>query len=102
MPLLISYDIERDSLRKKIADRLIDAGFTRIQYSVYLGSLPDNVCKQTAAWLYHVPEDERWVAASDSILLLSVHTEQVRNMQVIGQPKWDKDDLSGDLAVLIL
>ena len=36
---LISYDIEKDSLRTQIGNKIIEYGLTRIQYSVYLGYL---------------------------------------------------------------
>ncbi|MEO1808619.1 MAG: CRISPR-associated endonuclease Cas2, partial [Bacteroidota bacterium] len=39
MAHLICYDIERNYLRKKMADLIIDYGFERINLSVYLGSL---------------------------------------------------------------
>jgi len=36
MSLLISYDIEDNYLRQKIANHVLDAGLARVQYSVYI------------------------------------------------------------------
>lgn len=39
MPYLVIYDITRDSLRERVANRLKDYGLKRIQYSAFVGEL---------------------------------------------------------------
>ncbi len=101
MSLLISYDIEDNYLRKKIADYIIDAGFARVQFSVYIGTVNEKATLQTIDWLNKVPAHKNW-KANDSILVLSFTNQQLKNMLILGNPKWNKDDLSDDRHTLIL
>jgi len=39
MKWLVCYDIEKDSVRQKVADFCLDKGLERVQYSVFLGSM---------------------------------------------------------------
>jgi len=39
MPYVVIYDITRDSLRNKVANKLKDYGLNRIQYSAFVGDL---------------------------------------------------------------
>ena len=101
MSLLISYDIEDNYLRKKIADYIIDAGFARVQFSVYIGTVNEKATLKTIAWLEKIPAHKNW-KANDSILVLNLTELQLKNMLSLGNPKWDKDDLSDDRHTLIL
>ena len=100
--LLVSYDISKDSLRKKAAERLIDIGLVRIKYSVYLGTLSENTYAHTLSWLHQLQGDERWSPTSDSVLAIRLLAGQVKDMQVIGLPKWDREDLDNGRLVVIL
>lgn len=95
MALLISYDIEENYLRQKIANYILDAGFERIQYSVYMGTVKDSITNQVKDWLNALPKNKDW-KSKDSIIILSITGQQVQDMISIGNPQWDKDDLSGD------
>jgi CRISPR-associated protein Cas2 len=101
MALLISYDIEDNTLRQRIAHYIIDAGFTRVQYSVYMGTIKENKIEKVLDWLKEMPTQKRW-QANDSILVLSLTQLQVQQMLLLGNPKWDKEDLSGEQSTLIL
>lgn len=101
MSLLISYDIEDNYLRQKIANYILDAGLARVQYSVYIGTIREVVVNDLLDWLQSIPSEKRW-GQDDSILVLSVTQQQVREMISIGNPSWDQDDLSGDQHTLIL
>ena len=57
--------------------------------------------KDLLEWLQKIPDKKRW-GQNDSILMLSVSQQQVREMVTIGNPDWDQDDLSGDQHTLIL
>ena len=39
MTLLVSYDIENDRLRLKVANKLLEYGFIRLQKSVFAGTI---------------------------------------------------------------
>lgn len=101
MALLISYDIEDNYLRQKIANRIIDSGLERIQYSVYIGTAKEKALQDLIAWLGALPQDKNW-QSNDSVIILSLSSLQVQQMITIGNPQWDKDDLSGDRHTLVL
>ncbi len=48
---LISYDMQSDKHRKKVADKLLEYGLTRVQYSVFAGPLKDHLLQQLQVWL---------------------------------------------------
>ena len=101
MSLLISYDIEDNYLRKKAVDFIIDSGFARVQYSVYIGTVNEAVTQAVIKWLHTLPDNSNW-GEKDSVMILSLTPLQIKQIMVIGDPKWDKDDLSGDRHTLIL
>jgi hypothetical protein len=68
---------------------------------VYIGTIRVVVVNELLDWLQKIPEEKRW-GQEDSILVLSTTQQQVREMIVLGNPHWDKDDLSGDQHTLIL
>lgn len=100
MSLLISYDLEDNYLRQKIANYILDAGLARVQYSVYIGTVKQVVVNDLLDWLQKIPGEKRW-GQNDSILVLSITQQQIREMTTIGNPSWDQDDLSGDQHTLI-
>lgn len=101
MALLVSYDIEDNALRQKIANHIIDSGLDRIQYSVYMGTIKETDTQHLINWLNALPAEKRW-KGNDSVIILSLTTLQVQQMATIGNPQWDKDDLSGTRDTLIL
>ena len=101
MALLVSYDIEDNALRQKIANHIIDSGLERIQYSVYMGTIKETDTQNLIAWLNALPTEKRW-KPNDSIIILSLTSLQIQQMVTIGNPQWDKDDLSGDTHTIVL
>ncbi|KAA0232341.1 MAG: CRISPR-associated endonuclease Cas2 [Armatimonadetes bacterium] len=49
MKWLVCYDIEKDSVRNKVADFCLDKGLERVQYSVFLGSMTRTLAKELGA-----------------------------------------------------
>ena len=80
----------------------------RVQYSVYIvykprfcgGIVRKVVVNDLLDWLQKIPGEKRW-GQNDSILVLSMSQQQIREMVTIGNPNWDQDDLSGDQHTLI-
>lgn len=101
MSLLISYDIEDNYLRQKIANYILDAGLSRVQYSVYIGTIKESLEQKLLVWVQNLPNEQNW-NPQDSIIVLSLTQLQVQQMISVGNPKWDKEDLSGDRHTLIL
>ena len=85
MPYLVSYDIENDRLRDKVAKRLIAAGCLRLQKSVFAGPISETAFRELDRWLrQHIR------AAGDSVFILDVGPETLRNADWIGAqaPDW--------------
>ena len=100
MPHLICYDITANTLRAKLARKIIEHGLDRVNKSVYLGTLSEGSLKQLeqqlADWLTQQGEPQ------DSLLILPVTAQQIHLMRVYGQNDLDRADLSGEKSTLIL
>ncbi len=85
MPYLISYDIENDRLRTKIAHRLIAVGCVRLQKSVFAGIVGDTAFKKLSDWL-----KESIIAPEDSVFILDIGPETLKRTVWIGKqaPDW--------------
>ena len=98
---LISYDIENDRLRLRIAKRLLHYGLHRVQYSVFMGSLSKkdirNLWKELGQWMQGAE-----AVGSDSILYIPVHRGQLKTIQVHGSwpDRWE--EISGEVHTLML
>lgn len=88
MPWLISYDIEDDKRRLKIANRLLQAGFVRLQKSVFVGDPREVVLRHLTAWLQQfVPSTG--TTRTDCVLILSCTQNQIDSAQMLGKPPAD-------------
>ncbi|HMO41095.1 MAG TPA: CRISPR-associated endonuclease Cas2 [Saprospiraceae bacterium] len=82
---LVSYDIQNDRQRKKVADKLIELGLERVQYSVFAGPLKDHLLLQLKAWLPpHLPGPE------DRLFLLPLPMQSIRRGMYIGSNLLDE------------
>lgn len=97
---LIVYDISENNVRTKIADKLIEWGFERIQYSVFVGE--DNPAEIKELWesLKSLLTMEQ--ASNDRLFAIAIDKQHFLNMKVLGTNDLDFDYLSGDLTTLIL
>lgn len=99
-PILICYDITKNNLRKKLADKIIEAGLDRINKSVYLGTISDTQLRQLETWLAHKINTEG--EPNDSLIVLPSTTQQIQSMRIYGLNELDKDELTGEKTTLIL
>ncbi len=99
MPHLISYDIENDSLRQKIANKIIAEGFDRVQYSVYLGGVSDGVLANLITYLKDAMLKSN--LQKDNIIIISLTDKALENMLTIGQSGLDIDEIIGNKNTLI-
>lgn len=90
---LISYDIQDDNLRRRIAQKLVEIGFERIQLSVFVG-LETPLNSSSFAKLVGL------VSEKDSILLFQIGKEAIRNVRVIGKQELDIPFLLGERSTL--
>ncbi|MEL7227733.1 MAG: CRISPR-associated endonuclease Cas2 [Cyanobacteria bacterium J06576_12] len=100
MAHLICYDITNNSLRTKLGKRILRAGLDRINKSVYLGTIGAGSLqlleKDLASYLQQKPHP------SDSLIVISVGSQQIQQMRVYGQNDLDRDELTGAKSTLIV
>lgn len=88
MPWLICYDIENDQRRLKIANRLLEAGFVRLQKSVFVGDPREPVLRELNGWLKNfVPPPD--TPNADCVLLLPCTQNQLDTALMLGLPPDD-------------
>lgn len=100
MPHLICYDIEKNALRSKLAQLIIDYGLDRINYSVYLGAIEGSALAELEQKLSDLIQ--RQGQPSDSLILIPLTAQQVHAMRVYGKNDLDPDEMTGDKHTLIL
>jgi len=80
MYVLAFYDITDDGRRQKIADRLLAKGFARVQRSVYLARGGKAFAKDVVRGLARLVVD-----VNDSLFVVVVPAESIRNMLAVGR-----------------
>jgi len=100
MNLLITYDIENNSLRTKIGKKLLYFGLARVQYSVYMGSLKPSIKAQLTLWL----EDRELndFGMSDKLLILPLHESLLAKLEILGLPPFDMAEVFGKRHTLMI
>ena len=97
---LISYDIEQNRLRLKIAKLLLRYGLHRIQYSVFLGDLQDGALGQLERQLNTLPQSPDW-SERDTLLILPLHQYSEDHLQILGKIPDRWDEITGEAHTLI-
>ena len=97
---LISYDIEGNSLRTRISDKLIAEGLLRIQYSVFLGEVAPSDFNQLKQWL--VTNLKKGNPQKDTVFVIHLTKTQVESALIIGHNKYDIDEIIGKKSTFIL
>lgn len=101
MNYLVSYDISKDNLRTRIGNRLIADGLDRIQYSVYIGILKEQIKVELVKWLFQEISTKGDIN-KDTVFILPITALQVKETLVIGKNNYDLDYFSGQKNSLIL
>ncbi len=98
---LISYDIQQDALRVKIAKTLIQYGLHRIQYSVFMGEVKDTTLAKIERALQQFAQSNAW-SPGDSVMMLPLHQYSEDLVQFIGNSPERWEEITGNLHTLIL
>ena len=92
---LICYDIKSNGIRKKVADRLTQQGYERLQLSVFIGIQP--IKSNKALWKNLV----NWLLEDGGKLsIIDVSISSVKNMTIIGEADFDVEYYKGELQSL--
>lgn len=98
---LISYDIQDDRLRVKLAKSLIRYGMYRIQYSVFMGNITDRPLGKIRQVLAQLAQEAAW-SVEDSVMILPLHQYSEEHVNFIGRSPSRWDEITGDKHTLIL
>jgi CRISPR-associated endonuclease Cas2 len=98
---LISYDIEHDGLRVKIAKALIQYGLHRVQYSVFMGEVNDTALARINRELARLSSRPEWSPA-DTIMILPLHQYSEENVQFLGPSPSRWGEITGEIHTLVL
>lgn len=79
MLAMVLYDIRSDKARKKIADRLLDMGMTRTQYSVFLGTIDKNRADELTLFA------EGQLVQTDRLYLIPVQRDDLAAARIVGR-----------------
>jgi|JI6StandDraft_1071083.scaffolds.fasta_scaffold159058_1 CRISPR-associated endonuclease Cas2 len=97
---LACYDIEKDRLRTKLADKLLEYGFERIQFSVFLGTLRENRKEELLEWVEKLLESTP--PAERKFLLMPLAEAHALKSVWIAETDLDWDWLTGKQHTLII
>jgi CRISPR-associated protein Cas2 len=89
------YDVSDNQTRTRVAQALKDAGFIRVQKSVFCGSLSSQQKKDLVEKL------KRIAASSDSVYLILTCHKCFGKVTIIGQG-FDRDYVAGELESLVI
>lgn len=79
MLAIVIYDISADRARKKIADRLLDIGLIRTQYSVFFGTIDKNRADELTLFA------EEQLAKTDRLYIIPVQRDDLAAARIVGQ-----------------
>jgi CRISPR-associated endonuclease Cas2 len=92
MLYLVTYDVQNNSLRTKIAKLLIKSGLERIQYSVFMGDLTEAHKRMTLEKVELLVKE----AADFSILFIPLHKDMLFDITEISEHTLDWEYLTGE------
>ena len=80
MRFLVIYDIQDDSIRKKVCDICLDYGLDRQQYSIFTGTLSKRQARALSREIAHLIEQGAYV------IVIPIATTEWNNRVEIGAP----------------
>lgn len=101
MNILVSYDIQHDNLRIKLAKKLTALGLIRVQYSVFMGNVPERIKNQLSQFLLRTTSEKNW-GGEDALLMIPLHEYSKERMQTWGKMPADWDLTNDPPHTLIL
>lgn len=88
---LILYDITSNTLRNKVSKLLVQEGYERIQFSVFVGGLNPH---KNGVWtkIKNYMKDGK----TDNIMCIKLNATNFLNMKILGNFTKDLDDIIGN------
>ncbi|MCA9192766.1 MAG: CRISPR-associated endonuclease Cas2 [Planctomycetales bacterium] len=89
------YDVSSNSIRKKLSDRLLDAGLIRVQKSVFLGNLDNNRIDELALYAADTLEED------DQFYVIPIHRDDLNAARIIG-PGFDDRLVADEILTKVI
>ncbi len=74
------YDISEDRIRKKLSDKAIEQGLYRVQKSVFLGNIDNNLLDELVVFAEDIIDPDE-----DSIYVFPMCQEDFKKVELLGQ-----------------
>lgn len=92
----VMYDIKNDRTRTKIAKRCEQAGLSRVQYSVFLGSIEPNEKDTLQVQIEDLMNEDQ-----DSVYIFPMSKDELKATVLLGQA-FDKKMITDEVKALFL
>ena len=80
MLVWVIYDISEDKPRKKLADKAIEQGLERVQKSVFLGNIDQNLIDELVVYA-----EEQIDLDNDSVYIFPMCQEDFKKIELLGE-----------------
>ena len=97
---LIAYDITENKLRDKVHNRLLYTGLTRVQLSVFIGTIEDKHLSDFKTW--YQTKILTLATESCSLMVVPLSIGQVKAIEMHGTDSLNIAELSGEQHTLII
>ena len=92
----VLYDIEKDKVRTKVAKLCKQAGLYRVQFSVFLGTLDNNVKDTLELQIKELIDEEK-----DSVYIFPMSKAELQMTALLGKA-FDKNLVTDEVKALFL
>lgn len=90
------YDIVKDKTRKRLSDKAIEQGLYRVQKSVFLGNIDNNLLDELIVFAEEMINPEK-----DSIYVFPMCQDDFKKVELLGQA-FDKAMVNDEISSLFL
>ena len=81
MKVMVLYDITENNVRNVVVNTLEEFGFYRLQKSVFIGNLKENIYKSFLAYV------GRHVGGENKVYIVPMTDNSYKNIQTLGESK---------------
>lgn len=90
------YDIVEDRPRKKLADKAIEQGLYRVQKSVFLGNIDNNLLDELIVYAEEMIDHDQ-----DSVYVFPMCQDDFKKVELLGQA-FDKAMVNDEISSLFM
>lgn len=90
------YDIVKDRPRKKLADKAVEQGLYRVQKSVFLGNIDNNLLDELIVYADEIIDHDQ-----DSVYVFPMCQDDFRKVELLGQA-FDKAMVNDEINSLFM